>query len=134
MADVAVHYMVPEALEKRFAWLTASDVHLRQQILNRLQDEERELVIEAIRQQFPVMQGHSSGHGGQYTQRLAHTVRVGKHTIELVFDHLLEGVHLEDRTRAPFAAGVRGPDLSWLWWAAGIGLLLLFILAVRGGG
>ena len=134
MADVAVHYTVPEALERRFAWLTARDVHLRQQILNRLQDEERELVVEAIRQQFPILQGHSSGHGGQYTQRLTQTVRVAKHTMELVFDHSLAGVHLEDRTRASFAAEDRGSDLTWLWWAAGIGLLLLFILSVRGGG
>lgn len=134
MADVAVHYMVPDELERRFAWLTSNDVHLRQQILNRLQDEERELVVQAIKQQFPIMQRHGFGQGSDYTQRLAQTVRVGKHTLELAFDDSLEGVHLEDRTRTPFATTNRGSDLTWLWWVAGIGLLLLLFLAARGGG
>lgn len=135
MHAVVVHYMVPEELERRFEWLAAGDVQLRQQLLNRLQDEERELVIEAIRRQFPVMQGHASGPGGDYTQRLTQTVDVAKHRLELAFDQSATGVRLDDPPRATSAPSKQqSSDLTWLWWAAGIGVLLLIILSQNGGG
>lgn len=135
MADVVVHYMVPETLERRFTWLAAGDVQLRQRLLNRLLDEEQELVLAGIREGYPVLQRHSPGASGDYTQRLAHTVRVAKHEIQLTFDHAVEGVRLEDpvpeRVVAPSAGG---SDLTWLWWLAGAGVVLLIILSQRGGG
>ena len=135
MAEVVRHYTVPEDLEKRFVWLTAGDVQLRQQLLNRLQDEELELVIDAIRQQFPIMHGHALGPPAGYTQRLTQTVNVGKHQLELAFDQSAVGVRLEDIVRARSAPLNRqDSDLTWLWWAAGIGLALLIILSQRGGG
>ena len=129
MSNVVVHYRVPETLEKRFTWLTAGDVQLRQQLLNRLQDEEQELVIEAIGQQFPIVRRHTSGPGGRYTHRLAQTVKVGKHTMELAFDPSVDGVLLEAPTYTRSGDRGRDSDLTWLWWVAGVGLLVIFILS-----
>lgn len=136
MKHVVVNYVVPEGINRRFEWLAAGDVQLKQQLLNRLQDAERELVIQAVRQQFPVMRNHASGPDGEYTERLAQTVKVGKHELELAFDQSAEGVRLEEPSRrSPVRLpAARAPDLTWLWWVAGIGVALLIVLSQRQGG
>ena len=129
MADVVVHYKVPTALERRFKWLAARDVQLKQLLLNRLLDEDRELVMRGIEVEFPVLQRHFSGSGGKYTQRLVHTVKIGKHEIEMTFDRSIEGVRLEDPVPAREVASQKGTIRCWV--AAGAVLLLVLFLSYQ---
>ena len=39
--DVVVYYKIPENLEKRFNWLAAGDAHVKQDLLNHLQQYEK---------------------------------------------------------------------------------------------
>ena len=125
MSDVVVHYIIPPALERRFNWLAADDVQLKQLLLNRLLDEEQDLVVRGVRAEFPVLQRHLSGLGGGYTQRLVHKVSVAKHEIELAFDHSIEGVRVE----VPVPAQAIASEVSIRWWVA-IGALLLLSFVI----
>ncbi len=130
ISNVVVHYKIPATLERRFEWLTAHDVQLRQVLLNRLRDEEVELVVNGIRDEFPVLQRHISGWEGNYTQRLARTVRIGKHELEMVFDRSLEGVQLgSPRATQPLLAR----EDIWRWAAAAAGALALLLLLLNAG-
>ena len=76
------------------------DVQLKQQLLNRLQDSQSNLVTKAIRQQVTGTRNRASGPDGEFIQRLAQTARVGKHWLELVFDEPAEGLRFEASNRS----------------------------------
>jgi len=57
---VVFGYQIPGALTRQFQWLSSGDVGVKQQMLNHLQDLEKRLVVEAARQQLPVMLEHLS--------------------------------------------------------------------------
>ena len=113
---------------------------MKQQLLNHLLDAEQKLVIDGIRAQFPVMRGHAEGPGGKFTTRLAQTVRIGKHELELVFDQTALHVRLEEpRPRIDLSrqrsvsTEPPGANWNWVWWVvAGGGLLVVLqILSQR---
>ena len=56
ISKVVTHYTIPDSLDRRFTWLTAGDVQVKQEILNQLRDSEIQLVTEGVRSQFPVLQ------------------------------------------------------------------------------
>jgi hypothetical protein len=113
--EVVVHYRIPENLERRFEWLAAGDVNVKQQLLNHVRASEKALVVEGARIQMPVMLQHLSSPEGRQTKRLAQVLRVGKHELELLLDKKASGVTLEewsyihDRADAGFPWGCLVP-------------------------
>ena len=133
--QVVTYYTVPETMEKRFEWLSAGDVRVKQTLLNYLRQRERELVVEGVRQQLPVMFKHLHMDEDGHTHRIAQILKVGKHELELSLDRGANGVWLEDPT--PLVRTVRtrstpsedGFGLGWLWWIVGTGIVLFFLIA-----
>jgi hypothetical protein len=136
ISEVVTRYEIPDSLERRFTWLLAGDVRVKQEILNQLRESEIELVNEGVRTQFPVLQQQATGADGQYTQRLAYIVTVGKHQLELLFDATALGVRLEEpRARATGSSSGTGSDAAWLGWVAAAGVIgFILYLAAQGGG
>ena len=138
ISEVVTRYKIPDSLEKRFNWLSAGDVHVKQAILNQLRESEIGLVTEGVRTQFPVLQRQATGADGQYTQRLAHIVTVGKHQLELLFDATALGVRLEEPgarvTDSSPSTGSAAALLGWYAWvlyvvgAAAGGILLIAVV------
>ncbi|WP_327448274.1 hypothetical protein [Brevundimonas sp.] len=91
-----VDYRIPEPLEARFAWLSAGDVTVKQQLLNYLVQREREVVAEGVRLQTPVMLEHLAVDAAGQTTRIAHVVKVGKHELEILADRNATGLSLEE--------------------------------------
>lgn len=89
-------FRIPEPLESRFTWLSAGDVTVKQQLLNRLLQNERELVAEGVRLQTPAMLDHLASDSERHTTRMAHVVKVGKHELEILADRDATGLTLED--------------------------------------
>jgi len=125
---VVVDYKIPENLERRFNWLSAGDVHVKQDLLNHLQQMEKSLVVEGARVQLPVMLNHLNAPDGQNTHRLAQILKIGKHELEILVDKRSSGVKLEEPSRAAHTATTSlGGSYAWIWWVAGIALLIFLL-------
>ena len=118
-------------LERRFNWLAADDVGVKQNLLNHLRSLDKSLVVEASRLQAGLMVQHLREDHANQTQRLEHTVTVGKHNLKLVADKNAEGCKFEEfRT---VSRGVVGKDdLTWLWWVLAAGVVALIIVLANG--
>lgn len=129
--EVVAHYMIPDDLERRFSWLSAGDVGVKQQLLNHVRQLEKSLVVDGARAQLPVMLAHMSSEDAAHTHRLAQVLKVGKHELELLVDKTASGVRLETWTPREIMGrkSVSGgePSWAWLWWLIGIGALLWLI-------
>lgn len=126
--QVVVNYKIPETLERRFDWLSAGDVHVKQDLLNHLRQMEKSLVVEGARAQLPVMLAHLSGADGRNTHRLAQVLKIGRHELELLIDKKASGVKLEEPSVAARAVAASSSEsYAWVWWiAAALALWFLF--------
>lgn len=127
MEAVIDGYTIPDSLTRRFEWLAAGDVGLKQKLLNHLQDVEKKLVVEDARQHLPVMLEHLKSDAANYTTRLARTLTVGKHELEILLDRSASGVQLE-QWRPQSAVSARSN--AWLWWLLALGVAIA-VLALR---
>jgi hypothetical protein len=116
-------YVIPDNLTRRFNWLAAGDVGLKQQLLNHLQELEKKMVVEDARQHLPVMLDHLRRDAANHTARLARTLTVGNHELEILIDRSASGAHLEDWR--PQGASPKS-SLAWLWWLIGIVAVVAF--------
>lgn len=94
--EVVMAYKIPAGMEARFHWLSAGDVEVKQHLLNHIRGLERKLVSDAARLQLPVMVEHLKSNVGVLTHRMAQTLKVGKHELELLIDRGFEGAALEE--------------------------------------
>ena len=118
-------YQIPDGLSRRFDWLAAGDVAVKQQLLNQLQAQEKALVVEGARQQLPVMLEHLKRDAAGDTKRLAQILRVGKHELEVLIDRNASGASLEDWKPA---AKHSPQSFAWVWWLLGIGAVIAFFI------
>lgn len=126
---VVVHYRIPENLEMRFEWLAAGDSHVKQDLLSYLRHKEKSLVVEGARLQLPVMLAHLRGIDGENTHRLAQVLKIGKHELEVSLERGFSGVVLtEHSSRTISTHSASNSNHRWLWWIAGIALLLFMMI------
>ena len=129
---VVTEYRIPETLERRFNWLSAGDVEVKQNLLNHVRQLEKSLVVEGAQKQLPVMLMHLRTSEGQLTHRLAHVLKMGNHEIEVTIDRTASGVRLEQPSavsRKPAVNTSAGNGLAWIWWLLiAAGILLPFLI------
>lgn len=126
VAQTVQGYFIQDGLTKRFRWLSAGDVHVQQQLMNHLLETEKQVAVNALHEQLPVLMGHMQRHGS-VTTHLQQTIQLGKHRIDLRFEAEGSGVRMEEPRR--FTAGRSvgtGSDLTWLWWVIGIAAVIVF--------
>jgi hypothetical protein len=127
--EVVVNYRVPENLERRFMWLAAGDVSVKQQLLNHLRQMEKAHVVEGARLQLPMMLEHLRSDSGNHTHRLTQTLKIGKHELEIMPDRNFSGVALEEWTPPSRLSGSGASGCfssTWFWWVvAAVALYLL---------
>ena len=127
---VVIDYKIPETLERRFEWLSAGDIDVRQRLLNHVRQMEKALVIDGARKQVPIMLEHLHGSEGQYTHRLAQVLEIGKHKLEILVDKVTTGVKLEEPSAVSTKASVTGSSgfgYGWVWWLI-VGAVILFFV------
>jgi hypothetical protein len=128
--EVVRRYKIPENLERRFEWLSAGDAHVKQELLNRLRNMEKSVVVEGARVQLPVMLEHLRGEQGKDTHRLVQVLIVGKHELELSLERDFSGVALIDPPTRRTASYNSGSDTSWwsaVLWVLGAAVLLFLM-------
>jgi hypothetical protein len=121
--NIVVHYRIPQNLERRFEWLSAGDVNVKQQLLNHLQQREKSLVVEGARVQIPVMLKHLRSDDRRHTHRMAEVLRIGMHELEILVDRDSSGVVLMEPSSAIERVSAEAGHL-WLLWLLIAGAVL----------
>ena len=127
---VVTEYSIPESLERRFEWLSAGDVHVKQKLLNHVRQMERALVIDATRSQIPILLKHLRGNEGQFTRRLAQVLEIGNHKLEVLVDVATTGVNLEEPSAISIkrtGQGSSGSGYGWVWYIAAVVITLVIL-------
>jgi hypothetical protein len=122
ITEFVVNYKIPDHLERRFNWLSAGDVSIKQMLLSHIQEVEKTIVVEAVRAQVPVMLEHLRS-AGWHTGRLAQIARVGKYELELLMDKTVTGARMEEPS-VPTRSLRRDTSKSYIFVVA------IFIIAV----
>ncbi|HEY3778274.1 MAG TPA: hypothetical protein VGL35_09460 [Rhizomicrobium sp.] len=131
IAEVVIRYQIPEQLERRFEWLSAGDVSVKQDLLNHVRNVERALVVESAKVHLPVLLRHLSSAEGSYTTRAAQILAVGKHELEVLIDKAASGVALEEWSPVSLRGGRSGISNVTLFWLAFFVVLALIWVASR---
>lgn len=124
---VVQSYSIPERLQKRFGWLTAGDVHVKEQLLNALRDMERRQTVDLCQLQIPTMLSHMRQHADK-TQRLAQVLEIGKHKVELLYDSKSSGVTPEEPSFSNDSSAAGGNGYAWVPWII-IGIVIVYLLS-----
>ena len=128
---IVIDYKIPETLERRFEWLSAGDIDVKQKLLNHVRHMEKALVIDGARKQIPIMLEHLRGSEGQYTHRLVQVFEIGKHKLEILVDKATTGVKLEEPSAVSTKASVTsssGFGYGWVWWLIAGAVILFFVV------
>jgi hypothetical protein len=131
--NVAEQHRIPPALQERFSWLADGDVSVKQDLLNHLRQHlEKNLVVEAARLQLPIMQDHLRGEAGLQTYRLAQSLKLGNHELELLIDKNATGVAIVEPNSLLYSPTKRA-SFKWLWWAAAAAVVLFIFTRSQTG-
>ena len=128
--SVVIEYRIPEFLERRFEWLSAGDIGVKQKLLNHVRQMEKALVVNGARQQIPIMLEHLRSGDGCHTHRLVQVLEIGKHKLEISVDTATTGVRLEEPlavSAKAFAAGSSASGRGWAWWLIAGAVILCFV-------
>lgn len=126
ISEVVTAFKIPDAMERRFAWLAHGDVHVKQQLLNYLREAEKQMVVQGAGAQMGALleklRSDPQGHIG----RMTHIFIIGKHELHVVFRHDRHGASLEAYRSLPPNTD-RSNSVPWLVIGAIIlGLIMLF--------
>lgn len=120
-------FTIPSQLENRFEWLAAGDVTVRQQLLNHLQDMEKNAILAGVSIQVPVILQHLNSSEGQTTQSAAQEIKIGNHAVRLEFRRGHDGI--TEGSLPPPRIRTGSNDGSYIGWVmAGVAVLLAFLL------
>lgn len=120
LRTVITDHTIPVGLEKRFDWLAAGDVHTRQQLLNHMQQMERQLVEGSLTSKIPMVLSRMAANNGA---RFTETIEIGNHTVSIEFNQGWTGI---SEARPPYKQDESNSSVGCMV-VAGI-LLLLIVL------
>ena len=118
--DAVSTYELPENILKRFDWLSAGDVRLKEKLLNHFRQEEKKLCVDRVKAEMPLLQRQMAQHS-DVTALAKSVIQIDKHEISIWVDKKLEDeicegsptVHTSDKTFG----------FNWIWWLVGAGIL-----------
>jgi hypothetical protein len=128
ITDVVTAYHIPEAMERRFAWLSQGDVAVKQQLLNHLREQEKHLVINGARAQVALLLDRLRTDVQGQIGRMAHVFQIGKHELHVVFERDRQGVTIEEFRHLQSPSEQKA---SLLPWVIGALVLLALMLLMR---
>jgi len=130
LMNAVVNYEIPEPLQRRFNWLAAGDVDVKQQLLNYLLQKEKELILHAVKHRIPVLLNHLREHGS-VTQKMHQQIEIGKHKLELQFSPKKSGIRLMNRSDL-WLSKASSSNFDWgcLIWII-LGILFIYLVYIR---
>jgi len=129
ISSVVSEYTIPTNLAGTFDWLASDDVNFKQQLLNHLRMQDRELVSIAAKAQIDIMFQHVFGENSESMQSFTHTLTVGKHDLMLIPDEDTIGFRFEQYTPFAQTGGKIGDDRGlWIFWGAVAVAIVIWIV------
>lgn len=130
MLNEVREFSIPENMEKRFQWLAAGDVAVKQKLLNHLQELERHAIISGTELQVPALLHHLNSTDGRSTQAAAQEIKIGNHRVRLEFERDHSGI-TEGSVRASRWTTSSTSEGSWLGWLIGAAIIasIIFVMA-----
>lgn len=130
LMNIVVNYQIPEPLQRRFNWLAAGDVNVKQQLLNYLQQKDKSLIVHAMKHRIPVLLNHFKEHGST-THKMRQHIEIGRHKLDLQFDPEQSGIKLQDRSDSwALQSSVSGFNWGCLCYIV-IAVILIYIFYIR---
>ena len=127
LAEVVTPYRVPEDVRNRFRWIASGDVSFQERLLNHFRQLEKELAVQRVHAELPVLQRQVANHG-ETTHRAKSVIQVHRHEVHLWVDGRL-GNEIREGHPEPIVR-VYEPNLRWIWWVVGAAALVLLIVAL----
>ncbi|HUV59167.1 MAG TPA: hypothetical protein VMW09_03540 [Desulfatiglandales bacterium] len=121
LMNVVVNYQIPEPLQRRFNWLAAGDVNIKEQLLNYFLQKEKSLILHAMEYRIPVLLNHLK-ENRSITHKMRQQIEIGKHKLDLQFNTKKSGIKLQDRSEF-WASKTSASDFNW-------GCLVYIIIAL----
>jgi hypothetical protein len=102
--QVVQQYDIPQNIKNRFAWLSAGDIQVEEQLLNHMRQLQKSLVIQKISDEIPLLQHQIKEHS-EITVSAKSDVQVHKHIISITLNKnmgngITEGL---TKTKQPYA-------------------------------
>jgi|TARA_B100001964_G_C14206944_1_gene588607 hypothetical protein len=119
--EMVSKYNVPENVQNRFNWLAAGDVRLKEELLNHFRQLEKDLAVQKIKNELPVLQ-RQVREFGDITGRATSVIQVHKHEVYIWLDKRLD-VDIVEGSPPP-----EGMLSGVFWWIIG-GLLAMAFFA-----
>jgi len=82
LSKFVLKHNIPEELKRRFDWLAAGDVQVKEALLNYFQKKERALALGYVEEQLPILQQQMKSRG-DITGRANVTLTINKHRVEI---------------------------------------------------
>lgn len=129
---VVIEFKIPENFEKRFEWLAAGDVEVRQKLLNHFQELERKSIIDGANHHVSTILNHLASLDGIMTHSATQEIIVGKHSVRLEFERDHNGI-TEGSIRPQHLTSETSKDnLSLTSLIIGIGVLIVLVVLFSG--
>lgn len=82
-------YDIPENVKKRFDWLAAGDVSVKERLLNYFRQMDEKIATDSLNEQLPVLQAQMRNHSGD-TGTVHTKIEVHKHSVQIWIDPRLD--------------------------------------------
>lgn len=119
LEEVVLNYNVPENVQNRFAWLASGDVRVKEQLLNYFRQTEKQLLLEKLKLELPMLQRHMQS-SPQTMQTARQTLSINKHNFDIWIEN---GSGTAVREGRPYRTS-SGRD------GASVGFILFIVLVV----
>lgn len=124
------YYSIPSQVKNRFDWLSSGDVTIQEQLLNHFRNLQKNLAIERVRKELPILQNQMKMNPDT-TGLLRSVIAIHKHEVSIYVENKIGGSieekvpYVRPRGEASYAS-LSSPSSSpsWFWWAAGIAFIL----------
>ena len=115
---LTTNWSIPATLEARFNWLSQNDSVTYQKLLSHLQSKEKELGLNIIEKQIPIIKAKLEESWKETTSRLSYIVDVGKQSVELRFEGDGSGIAVTEKVFSSPKVGLSDGGGSSFWWVA----------------
>lgn len=129
--NVVSEFTIPKNIEEKFNWLSQGDISTKQQLLNHINTENKNLSEIALQQQLEILNTHLSSDEGQLTKNLSHLIDVNNHKVNLIFHKAVSGISdvaPPPPPRKQIVAETDGGLGCALWMFVGVLIFLYFAM------
>ncbi len=123
---LTTNWTIPDEISARFKWLSANDSHTYQKLLSHIKESERQLGLNIIKEQIPILIKKFESDWSESASRLSYVIEVGKQSIELRFEGDSNVAEARDWYKAYYSSSAKSENEGGGYWV--MFWIILFIV------